>query len=248
MGTDANGATEPEQDPRKARSRARLLDAAATLLAKGGTDAVTIDAVTKLAKVARATLYRHFDSGTELVAAAFGRLVPPAPEVSATGDLREQLIELLTSQARMIEEAPMHITALCWMGMGPALDDYSSASDLEGAGGRRPGAGRGPESVPDKPELRSLREHVVVQYRAAFDNVLGTDEARAQLGDFDYDLALAQLVGPLVFTRLATLAPLGPDACVRIVDDFLAARAARSGDGDDDTDGRTAEPVDGTVA
>jgi AcrR family transcriptional regulator len=214
MGTEDRDAVLVEQDPRKARSRARLLDAATTLLAKGGTEAVTIDAVTKLAKVARATLYRHFDSGTELVAAAFGKLVAPAPEVVVGGDLREQLIELLTAQARMIEDAPMHVTALCWLGMGPALDDYSSASDLESTG--RPGR--------DRPELRSLREHVVVQYRAAFDRVLGTDEAKTLLGDFDYDLALAQLVGPLVFTRLATLAPLGPDACVRIVDDFLAAR------------------------
>ncbi|ORL33842.1 TetR family transcriptional regulator [Prescottella equi] len=216
MGTDDSDGSASDQDPRKARSRARLLDAATTLLVKGGTEAVTIDAVTKLAKVARATLYRHFDSGTELVAAAFGKLVAPAPETDVSGGLREQLVELLTAQARMIEDAPMHITALCWLGMGPALDDYSSASDLEA--GDRPGKSR--------PELRSLREHVVVQYRAAFDRVLGTDEARAALGDFDYDLALAQLVGPLVFTRLATLAPLGPDACVRIVDDFLAARQA----------------------
>ena len=211
MSTEGTGTEAVDQDPRKARSRARLLDAAATLLAKGGTEAVTIDAVTKLAKVARATLYRHFDSGTELVAAAFGRLVAPAPEIPVDGDLREQLIGLLTAQARMIEEAPMHITALCWLGMGPALDGYSSASDLDAV---------------DRPELRSLREHVAVQFRAAFDRVLGTEEAKAQLGDFDYDLALAQLLGPLVFTRLATLAPLGPDACVRIVDDFLAARAA----------------------
>ncbi|CAM3007791.1 TetR/AcrR family transcriptional regulator [Prescottella defluvii] len=215
MGSDVTEVAEQEQDPRKARSRARLLDAATTLLAKGGTDAVTIDAVTKLAKVARATLYRHFDSGTELVAAAFGRLIPPAPAAPLSGDLRTQLIELMVSQARLIEEAPMHVTALCWLGMGPALDGYSSASDLED--GRR---------HPDKPELRSLREHVVVQYRTAFDRVLGTDEARRVLGDFDYDLALAQLVGPLVFTKLATLAPLGSDACVRIVDDFLTARGA----------------------
>lgn len=238
MGTEDKEGS--EQDPRKARSRARLLDAATTLLVKGGTEAVTIDAVTKLAKVARATLYRHFDSGTELVAAAFGKLVAPAPapEMAASGDLREQLVELLTAQAQMIEDAPMHVTALCWLGMGPALDDYSSVSDRDV--GDRPGRNR--------PELRSLREHVVVQYRAAFDRVLGTDEARAQLGDFDYDLALAQLVGPLVFTRLATLAPLGPDACVRIVDDFLAARssdrargsaAAAVGDG---TQGERAEP------
>ncbi len=111
----------------------------------------------------------------------------------------------------------MHITALCWLGMGPALDDYSSASDLEA--GDRPGKSR--------PELRSLREHVVVQYRAAFDRVLGTDEARAALGDFDYDLALAQLVGA---ARLHPVGDVGAArapmrACVSS-DDFLAARQA----------------------
>jgi len=200
-----------EQDPRRQRSRARLLDAATTLLAKGGTDAVTIDAVTKLANVARATLYRHFDNGTELVAAAFGRLIPPAPTVPADGDLRDRLVELMVSQAKLIESAPMHVTAMCWLGMGPALDDYSSAAAVES----------------DKPELRTLRQTIVEQYRAAFDQVFGTPEAAERLGAFDYDLALAQLIGPLVFTRLATLTPLGRVACEQIVDDFLAARAAQ---------------------
>ncbi|MDI9972464.1 TetR/AcrR family transcriptional regulator [Rhodococcus sp. IEGM 1307] len=200
-----------EQDPRRQRSRARLLDAATTLLAKGGTDAVTIDAVTKLANVARATLYRHFGNGTELVAAAFGRLLPPAPTVPADGDLRGRLVELMVSQAKLIESAPMNVTAMCWLGMGPALDDYSSATAVES----------------DKPELRTLRQTIVEQYRAAFDQVFGTREAAERLGEFDYDLALAQLIGPLVFTRLATLTPLGPTACEQIVDDFLAARAAQ---------------------
>ncbi|WP_170312831.1 TetR/AcrR family transcriptional regulator [Prescottella subtropica] len=209
MSSDVDAA---QRDPRRARSRARLLDAATALLVKGGTEAVTIDAVTKLAKVARATLYRNFDSGTELVAAAFGKLIAPAPETPLPGGLREQLIALLTVQARMIEDAPMHVTALCWLGMGPVLDDGAP----------------GPAGATDRPEFRSLREHVVVQYRVAFDRVLGSDEAKELLGDFDfdYDLALAQLVGPLVFTRLATFTPLGSDACVRIVDDFLTARAA----------------------
>ena len=200
-----------EQDPRRQRSRARLLDAATTLLARGGTDAVTIDAVTKLANVARATLYRHFGNGTELVAAAFGRLIPPAPTVPADGDLRDRLVELMVSQAKLIESAPMNVTAMCWLGMGPALDDYSSATAVES----------------DKPELRTLRQTIVEQYRAAFDQVFGTREAAERLGEFDYDLALAQLLGPLVFTRLATLTPLGRTACEQIVDDFLAARAAQ---------------------
>jgi AcrR family transcriptional regulator len=202
--------TDSREDPRKVRSRARLLDAATALLAKGGTEAVTIDAVTRAARVARATLYRHFDSGTELVAAAFGRLIPPAASVPEGGDLRGQLIALLTDQARLIEAAPMQLTALCWLGMGPGLDERAAQS----------GGGA------DRPELRSLRSQIAEQYRTPFDRIFARAEARALLGDTDYELALAQLLGPLVFTKLATLRPLGPEACARIVDDFLAARAA----------------------
>ncbi|MFC4604022.1 TetR/AcrR family transcriptional regulator [Rhodococcus kronopolitis] len=197
----------PREDPRRVRSRARLLDAATTLLVKGGTEAVTIDAVTRAAKVARATLYRHFDSGTELLAAAFGRLVPPVAVVAEGGDLREQLVSLLTAQAKLIEEAPMQLTAMCWLGMGPGLGDNA-----------------------DRPELRSLRRHIAEQYRLPFDRILAGPAARELLGDMDPDLVLAQLVGPVVFTRLATLPPLGPDACARIVDDFLRARALPEGD------------------
>lgn len=214
MGDQPAAAAESDsrEDPRKVRSRARLIDAATALLAKGGTEAVTIDAVTRAARVARATLYRHFDSGTELVAAAFGRLIPPASALPEGGDLRGQLVALLTGQAKLIEAAPMQLTALCWLGMGPGLDERAV---LAGAGGA------------DRPELRSLRRLIAEQYRSPFDRVFASEEARALLGDLDYELALAQLLGPVVFTKLATLRPLGPEACARIVDDFLAARAAQ---------------------
>ncbi|MFD4366821.1 TetR/AcrR family transcriptional regulator [Rhodococcus sp. NPDC058521] len=205
-----------EQDPRKARSRTRLLDAATALLAKGGTDAVTIDAVTKAASVARATLYRHFGSGNELLAAAFGRLLPPAPEVPEEGNVRTRLLELLVSQAALIENAPIKVTAMCWVGMGPSLDGFSL------------------DSPP--PEYGTLRETIAEQYRVAFDKVLRTPEARAEWGDFDYDLVVAQLIGPIVFTRLATLTPLGRAACEQLVDDFVAARkvALRAGKNSED--------------
>ena len=60
--------TDARTDPRPARSRARLLDAATALLRSGGPSAVTIDAVTRSANVARATLYRHFPSANDLLA------------------------------------------------------------------------------------------------------------------------------------------------------------------------------------
>jgi hypothetical protein len=78
-------------DPRPARSRARLLDAATALLRSGGPSAVTIDAVTKSANVARATLYRHFSSANDLLAASFITLIPPPPMPPEHGSLRERL-------------------------------------------------------------------------------------------------------------------------------------------------------------
>ena len=40
---------------------------------------MTVDAVTRTANVARATLYRHFPSGNDLLAAAFNSLIPASP-------------------------------------------------------------------------------------------------------------------------------------------------------------------------
>ncbi|MGW0173777.1 TetR family transcriptional regulator [Rhodococcus sp. NPDC003322] len=199
------------EDPRKARSRARLLDAATALLARGGIEAVTIDAVTGAARVARATLYRHFDSGTELLAAAFARLLPPASVVPDDLGLREQLIVLLTEQDRLIDEAPAQLTAMCWLGMGPGLGDSDGDAD--------------------RPELRSLRRRIVEQYREPFDRVFAGAEGRELLGREGHAIALAQLLGPLVFARLGALPPLDARARERIVDDFLAARRANRATG-----------------
>jgi len=91
-------------DPRPARSRARLLDAATALLRAGGPSAVTVDAVTRGANVARATLYRHFPSGNDLLAAAFNSLIPPAPMPPETGSLRDRLVALVQGQAELIAE------------------------------------------------------------------------------------------------------------------------------------------------
>ncbi|MEE2032338.1 TetR/AcrR family transcriptional regulator [Rhodococcus chondri] len=200
-----------DDDPRKVRSRARLLDAATTLLATGGADAVTIDAVTTRAGVGRATLYRHFANGPELVAAAFARLIPPAPAVPEHLCLRDQLVELLVAQARIIEEAPVPLAAMCWLGMGPSLDPANSPADSR---------------TVDRPELQSLRSQLVERYRLSFDRVLRSDAARDDLGEFDCDFALVQLLGPIVFNRLVTLPPIDRRACEQIVDDFLVARRA----------------------
>src|SRR6188768_3705582 len=106
-------------DPRPARSRARLLEAATTLLRTGGPSAVTIDAVTRSANVARATLYRHFSSANDLVGAAFMSLLEPAPMPPPEGGLREQLLVVVEGWIEAIAEVPAMLTALTWLASGP---------------------------------------------------------------------------------------------------------------------------------
>ncbi|QNJ90034.1 TetR/AcrR family transcriptional regulator (plasmid) [Mycolicibacterium fluoranthenivorans] len=197
-------------DPRRIRSRNRLLDAAATLLSTGGVEAVTIEAVTKASKVARTTLYRHFKSSSHLLAATFERLLPqvtsPAP---TSGTVREQLIELLSRQAALFDDAPLHVTTLAWLALGPT----GAKSDTE-----------------DRHASGALRTRVIDQYRQPFDALLRSAEARAEFDDFDLELALCQLIGPLAFARMTGLRTMTHHDCTQIVDDFLAAHRPRNSD------------------
>ncbi|MGV0733878.1 TetR/AcrR family transcriptional regulator [Mycolicibacter sinensis] len=212
-------------DPRRIRSRNRLLDAAATLLSTGGVEAVTIDAVTKASKVARTTLYRHFQSSSHLLAATFERLLPqvttPAP---TSGSLRDQLIELLRRQAALFNDAPLHVTTLAWLSLGP-----TGAKD----------------ETEDRHASGALRARVVDQYRQPFDALLNGDKARAELDDFDLELALCQLVGPLAFARMTGIRTVTHKDCANIVDDFLAAHCKTRDYGGDQAKPRTTRRSDG---
>ncbi|MGN2637547.1 TetR/AcrR family transcriptional regulator [Nocardia takedensis] len=192
-------AEDPDIDPRRVRSRNRLLDAAAALLRSGGLEAVTVEGVTSLSKVAKTTLYRHFDNAVQLRAAAIERLLPPVIETPPPGPLRTRLITLLERQSVAIHDAPLQVSTLAWLATGA-------------------------DRTADTPELSSLRGRLIDQYRVPFDLVLDTDEARAELGDFDLVFVLTQLVGPLVFTKLIGFPAPTADQCARLVDDFLLAR------------------------
>lgn len=193
-----------EADPRWLRSRARLLDAASGLLTSGGIEAVTIDAVTRVSKVARTTLYRHFGSSAHLLAATFERLLPHVAPPPADGSVRDRLIALLSQQATLIEEAPLQLTTVAWLALGP---------------------GQINDDPDDRSSLSTLRERVLAQYREPFETIFATQQARREIADLDVRLALVQLVGPVVFARLTGLTAITAEDCVRIVDDFLVSHA-----------------------
>lgn len=183
-----------------------MLEAAATLLRSGGPSAVTIDAVTRAANVARATLYRHFPSGNDLLAATFSSLIPTVPMPPEEGSLRDRLVALLLAQAEVIAEAPAALTATAWLALGSGLQELPESS----------------HSRTGESAINTLRERIAQQYAAPFDVIFESPEAVAELGVVDRSRAIALLIGPLALGRLSTLPDFDYQECARAaVDGFL---------------------------
>ena len=197
-------------DPRPARSRARLLDAATTLLRAGGPNAVTIDAVTRTANVARATLYRHFSSANELMAAALTSLLNPAPMPPAEGSVRDRLIAVVVGWAETIAEVPATLTAMTWMASGPDAGVYPEAAQA------------------DSHAVGTLRSRIIQLYSVPFDAILDSPEAAAELDEVDRLQTIALLIGPMILGKLSTVADFDYRACAEAsVDGFLATHARK---------------------
>ncbi len=189
-----------------------MLEAATALLRSGGPSAVTVDAVTRGANVARATLYRHFPSGNDLLAAAFNSLIPPAALPPDEGSLRDRLVAVVLAQAESVAEAPAALTAMSWLSLG---------RDLEGLPEPRHTA------AADSAAITTLRERIAQQYAAPFDAIFDSPEA-AELGEVDRSRAIALLIGPLVLGRLSTLPDFDYRECAyAAVDGFLHVQRAQ---------------------
>jgi AcrR family transcriptional regulator len=189
-----------------------LLEAAAALLTSGGPSAVTVEAVTRTANVARATLYRHFPSGNDLLAAAFNSLIPPSPIPPDEGSLRDRLVALVLAQAESVAQAPAVMTAMSWLALGRDLDGLPEPHHA---------------SSTDSPAITTLRERIAQQYAAPFDALFDCPEA-AELGEVDRSRAIALLIGPLVLGRLSTLPDFDYRECaLAAVDGFLHVQRAQ---------------------
>jgi AcrR family transcriptional regulator len=202
------------RDPRRALSRAYLIDAATSLLLSGGPDAVTVEAVTRLANVARATLYRHFPSGSDLLAAAFCALIPPAPSPPADGSLQDRLAAVVQQWAQSIAETSVSVMALSWLGIRAHIKHASPSHD---------------DGTPDSPAIRTLRQRISAQFAAPLDAVLDSPEAAAELSGVDRTTAVALLIGPIVLGKMSRLNDFDYRGCAHTaVAGFLATHRAQS--------------------
>lgn len=84
-------ATEHE-DPRRARSRASVLEAAIAILRESGQPGLTIEAVAARSGVAKTTIYRHFADRDELHVAAL-QAAAPEIQVRRTDDVVADMVD-----------------------------------------------------------------------------------------------------------------------------------------------------------
>jgi AcrR family transcriptional regulator len=200
--------TEPHPG-RRARGRPRdqrvdrsLLDAALALLAEGGPDALTIDAVAARAGVARTTVYRRWSGKDELVLSVLddvaARLMP-APNL---GETRKDLVAIVEAAVRVLADADVR-------GLIAAVVSESLRNDALAQRFRR--------------RLLDLR-------RDELRNVLERGMARGELhAEADVDAAPDLLIGPVYYRML--LAGRQPAAGYpeRIVDAFLRGASLTGG-------------------
>jgi AcrR family transcriptional regulator len=160
-------------DPRVARTRATVLGAAIDLLAARGYSGFSVEGVVERTGVAKTTLYRHWPTRDDLLAAAIAELDGAGP-LPDTGSAREDLLDLL---ARRVQAA----RTTQWERCMPALV----------------------EAAAHHPELAALIARLTTQILAQIETLLLRGVERGELrGDLDPQLAASALIGPIVFRRL----------------------------------------------
>ena len=184
--------------PRDPELDHRILEATLQLLADGGYDGLTIEAVASSAGVGKASVYRRWSGKEELVVEAVASLTEqPEPVVGA--GVRDELVALLEVIRRK--------------------------SDSSLAGKIFPRLLGASAENPDL--MKHYREQVLDPRRRRFLDVLqrGVDEGLVR-PDVDLEHAVDLLVGPMVYRNLIRTDPLpGPELSARIVDDVLLALA-----------------------
>lgn len=179
-------------DVRVERTREAVLAAARRLLLEEGWDAVTHLRVAAASGVSRATVYRHWPSCTDLLHDVLRREAEMSHR-QPVGRLREDLVAELDALRRQLG-----LPALA--GVLAVLMERSLHN----------------------PELATVKRSVVSEVSRVLRQRLHDGIVAGELPPaLDVDLAIARLLGPILYRRLASGESLSRPVVVAVVDAFL---------------------------
>lgn len=191
-------ATEHE-DPRRAKSRARVLSTSADVLREEGLAGLTIEAVAARSGVAKTTIYRQFDDREALHVATLEMVGCPV-EMSSTDDLIAD------------------VTGYC-QGLAAKLRDGEFGGLLSTAvdGSER------------SPSLSATMREVAAGRRRALHQRLKAAIAAGELpDDTDLEVLTSHLVGPIFYRRFFSREPISPAFVARSVAAALRPLVSRT--------------------
>jgi AcrR family transcriptional regulator len=162
-----------ELDPRVVRTRRHVLAAARTVLVEEGWQRVTVTRVADRSGYARTTLYRHWPQRLDL------------------------LRDLITEEVHLLHTVP---TGDVRADLVAELEAFRVAITTTGLGRVMIAIGR---QASDDAELAELSSAVSADGTRVLDDIITAALARGELrAQLDRDVAVAQLVGPVLFRYL----------------------------------------------
>lgn len=194
--SDHRGGGHRRRDPRVARTRAIVLEAARKLLIEEGSDAVTALRVSEATGIARTTIYRHWPERADLLRDTVA-LEEPEPHVMLTGDTRSDLIAVLTHMGDRL---------------GRRRGARFMAVSLDRSGLR--GEAGGPHREMVRRRMEPLQDVI--------ENAIAAGDLRESL---DVDTAVAQLAGPPFFRAVFMRQRIDAAFLADTVDAFLATHS-----------------------
>lgn len=179
-------------EPRIARTRTVVFEAAIGIVAERGFAGASIEAIAQRAGVARSTIYRNWPTRVDLLLEAVGSELDPI-ESLAMGDLRTELAAIATHLAELL--------------MSERMGSVVASIILEARRGS---------------ELEELRQRFLASRRDAMNAVIGAAIARGDLPpDIDGQRAGDELAAQVLFQSLVLRADVDSSHVLDLVDRWL---------------------------
>lgn len=184
--------------PLSPEARQKAIDATLHIVAEQGIAGFTVDGVAKRSGVAKTTLYRHWESGNDLLVQSLDCQVQ-ALETPNTGSLVGDLTELLATMATI----------------GAVDGNRRLMLDLLSAAAK-------------DPELAAVQEAMVAEHKRPILDVLKRARDRGEIATtIDDQTALLLIEGPVLARMLLARDPIGEDEIPRLVELIARALGTR---------------------
>jgi AcrR family transcriptional regulator len=184
--------------PRSTEADAAIHEAALALLAEGGFEALTMEALAQRAAVSKPTLYRRYHSPAEVALGLVAQLDAQAVPVFDSGDLRADLLGVARGLVRLLRRSPFG----------------GFVASLVGAQAAHP-------------ELAAATREYVEHRRVVVQQVIERGVERGELPPgTDAHYVLDLLLAPFYFRHLISNDPLDDAFAGRVVDSVLGAAGA----------------------